>query len=401
VEIEVRTAREDEREALHQLSQLVFAARPAAYDEDEDRTNNPLDRRLVAVDGDKLVGRWSIWELAQWFGGRKVPMGGVSAVAVDTGYRGSGVGSKLAAAALTMMRERGEVISTLYPMNHTFYRRYGWEVAGTFPEYEVDLRDVAELPRPARPVVVRPATLGDVPAMRAIHDEVARDEAGNLSYGTLFAERRMVGYTGIQEAYVAELDGRMTGSITFAHKDAGSGRELYRLQVGHHVAADLDTELAFARLLAGHYPVARTVTFVAPQNRALTMLLGERGTRPHGEGWCWMTRLVDAPGAIAARGYDEVVDAEVTLDVADAGAAWNAGRWTLRVRDGKGTLEPSTAGGSGAVGLGIGQLAALYTGWASPRRLARLGLLTGASEADLSALTRIFLGPAPWCQNFF
>ncbi len=32
MEIEVRTAREAEREALHQLRQLVFAGRPAAYD---------------------------------------------------------------------------------------------------------------------------------------------------------------------------------------------------------------------------------------------------------------------------------------------------------------------------------------------------------------------------------
>lgn len=397
--IEIRTAREDEREALHQLRQLVFAARPAAYDEDEDRTNNPLDRRLVAVDGDKLVGNWAVWELAQWFGGRKVPMGGVSGVAIDPGYRGTGVGSRLARAALLAMRERGEVISSLYPMNHTFYRRHGWEIAGTFPEYEVDLRDVAELPRPARPVVVRPATEADLPAMRAIHDEIARDEPGNLSYGSWFAARRMVGYTGIQEAYLAELDGQVTGSITFAHKDAGDVREFYRLQVGHHVAADLDTELAFARLLAGHHPVARTVTFVAPLNRALTMVLGERGTRPHGEAWCWMTRLVDVSGAIAARGYDESVDAEVTLEVSDASAEWNAGRWTLRVRDGKGTLEPASAGG--AVALDVGQLAALYTGWASPRRLARLGLLRGASEADLAALTKIFLGPTPWCQNFF
>jgi predicted acetyltransferase len=130
------------------------------------------------------------------------------------------------------------------------------------------------------------------------------------------------------------------------------------------------------------------------------MQLGERGTRPHGEGWCWMTRLVDAPGAIAARGYDESVSAEVRLDLTDPGATWNAGRWTLHVRDGKGTLEPARGNG-GAVALGVGQLAALYTGWSSPAQLSRRGLLTSATEADIAALTRIFRGPSPWCQNFF
>ena len=51
--------------------------------------------------------------------------------------------------------------------------------------------------------------------------------------------------------------------------------------------------------------------------------------------------------------------------------------------------------------MGVGQLAALYTGWASPAQLARRGLLTGATDADVAALTRIFQGPSPWCQNFF
>ncbi|GAB3437161.1 GNAT family N-acetyltransferase [Flindersiella endophytica] len=398
--IEVRTAREDEREPLHQLSQLAFSARPSAFDEDDDRSNNPLDRRLVATDGDKLVGRFSIWELGQWFGGRKVPMGGVSGVAVDPGYRQRGVGSRLVAAALDAMRERGEVIATLYPMNHTFYRRHGWEVAGSFPEYEVDLRDFADLPKPSSPVVVRPAEEADLPAMRALHDSLACEEPGNLSYGDFFATRRMLGYPGIQEAYVAEHSGRLTGSITFSHKESSGNREFFRLAVGHHVASDLDTELAFARLLAGHYPVARTITFVAPQNRALTMQLSERGTRPHGEGWCWMTRLVDAQGAIAARGYDDSVSAEVRLDLTDPGAAWNTGRWTLAVSDGKGTLEPTTTSAP-AVAMGIGQLAALYTGWSNPAQLFRRGLLMGATEADVAALTRIFQGPTPWCQNFF
>jgi predicted acetyltransferase len=61
-------------------------------------------------------------------------------------------------------------------------------------------------------------------------------------------------------------------------------------------------------------------------------------------------------------------------------------------------LDP---GGRADVGMGIGQLAALYTGLANPRRLSRMGLVTGAADADLLGLDRAFRGRSPWARDFF
>lgn len=397
--IEVRTARDDEREALHRLSQRAFLARSSPYDEDQDRVGIPLDRRLVAVDGGRVVGKLAVWELGQWFGGRRVPMGGVAGVAVEPTARGKGVGSALLRAMLPAMRERGEVIASLYPMNHTFYRKHGWEVAGAYPEQRVDMRAFVDLPKPGGAVTVRAATEADLPAIRKVVDEASRFEAGNLSYSESFASLRLLGRSDTQrETYVAESGGEVTGVLTFEHTDPTSEHERYGIAIQCLAATDLDTELEFARILAVHYPVVHSAAFVAPSGRTLPMLLGERSVRPCGSGWCWMTRLVDAAGAIAARGYAEQVDVEVDLEIDDPVAPWNAGRFILRVRDGQGTLAP---GGSGRVRVGIGRLASLYTGWASPRHLARLGLLQGATDADLAALEHAFAGPAPWCRDFF
>ncbi|GAA4990932.1 GNAT family N-acetyltransferase [Actinopolymorpha pittospori] len=397
--LEVRTARDEDREAMHHVGQQGFAARPADYDEKSDRSATPLDRRLVAVEGERIVGRLAVWELGQWFGGRQVPMGGIGGVAVAPDFRGKGVATALLHQVVAAMRERGEVLSTLYPMNHTLYRRHGWETAGSYPEQSLDLRALTALPKPSRQIDIRPTAEGDLLAVSRLHEDVSRDEPGNVFHGSVFAARRLLGYAGIQEGYVAETDGAVTGLLILTRSDAPKGDQgFYTLSINQLVAADLDSELALLRLVAAHYPVAREVTLVVPPHAALTTLLGERDLRPAGQGWSWMTRLVDAAGAVAARSYAAEVDVEVHLDIEDSVAPWNAGPHVLRVKDGQGLLEP---GGRGDVRLGIGRLASLYTGWAAPRRLARLGLLPGAGEQDLLGLDRTFSSRTPWSRDFF
>lgn len=46
-------------------------------------------------------------------------------------------------------------------------------------------------------------------------------------------------------------------------------------------------------------------------------------------------------------------------------------------------------------------LSSLFTGWADPYDLARLGLLTGANDAHLAALQAAFRGPTPWLRTYF
>ena len=55
-----------------------------------------------------------------------------------------------------------------------------------------------------------------------------------------------------------------------------------------------------------------------------------------------MLRVVDAPAAIAARGFPAATSLSVPLDIADGALPANAGRWELTVAEGKGALNPLT-----------------------------------------------------------
>lgn len=397
--VHVRTAREDDREPLHRIGMQAFASRPAVFDPDADRARTPLGRRLVAdVDG-ALAGKLSVWELGQWFGERRVPMGGVAGVAVLPEFRGRGVASKLLAAAISEMRDRGDLISSLFPMNHTLYRRAGWQSAGRYPVHDIPARALQDLPPPSRPVDIRPATIADVPQLREVHEAMSRREQGNLWFGPEFAVQRLGPRAdGASDAYVTMIGGDISGFIAIEKKEPRDDAEFYSLDVECMAAADRDTDLALWRLVSAYHPLARSVRFVVPPERTLLHFLGEREMRPASTNFVWMTRLIDAASAISARGYSAQTEAEVHVEIIDELAPWNAGKFVLRTDGDKASLEP---GGMGNTEIGIGELSSMYTGWCSPYHLAEWGGLRGASKRDLAALARIFSGPTPYMRDFF
>ena len=112
-----------------------------------------------------------------------------------------------------------------------------------------------------------------------------------------------------------------------------------------------------------------------------------------------MTRVVDASGAVAARGFPAGLDVEIPLELRDNGAPANGGRHVLTVQKGRGQLAKALSGG-GPV-LDVRGFSSLYTGWAGIGALERAGLLTGGSGDERAALEAAFAGMTPWMLDEF
>ena len=170
----------------------------------------------------------------------------------------------------------------------------------------------------------------------------------------------------------------------------------YDIEVPELVAVDATTAITLWRAIGSFAAQAETVTTAGATGALLPFLLPDQHLRQR-EQADWMIRLVDAPAAIAARGYEPAVTASVHLDLRDPIASWNQGRFVLQVADGVGRLEP---GGTGEVELGVHALAAIYTGHASAIDLMGIGTVHGPVEAG-RALDAIFAGPRPTTLDFF
>ena len=166
--------------------------------------------------------------------------------------------------------------------------------------------------------------------------------------------------------------------------------------------ASPDTIRGLWSVIASHASVADTIRArIAPAD-PLWWLTHERDAALT-ERSMWMLRVVDAPAAIAARGFPAAVSVTVPLVISDHTRPGNSGRWELTVTDGSGILIPNEGGilpaAPPALQLGARGLAALYAG--TPVATLRLaGLASGGSPDTDAALDAAFVTTAYMVDDF-
>jgi predicted acetyltransferase len=344
--------------------------------------------RLVA----KAVDR----EQGQWFGGRVVPTSGVAGVATAAELRGHGLGRLVLTQLLKGARDRGAVISTLFDTTPAPYRALGWEEVGALVYYTAQTRVLAEIHRDAK-TTLRPATEADIPAVDEIYREVART-------GTAMMERSGPAFVTTPAQLLADHHG-----FTVAVDDIGTvvGYTRWNRGPGYDATGKLTvddliglTPAATRTLLAmlgGWASVAPTILMRLGTADPVWSLLARGDAKPE-SAQPWMLRVVDAAGAVAARGWPRHLTGEVDLELTDDVCPWHQGRHRLLLSDGNGRLEP---GGAGTVRLTPRGLASWYTGAATPQQLRRSGFLAGG-DADTDELLRTATaGPAPALHDYF
>lgn len=362
-------------------------------------------RCLGAFDGDLLVGTALYHDMRQWWYGRAVPMAGVAGVKVAPEYRGQGVGRALMTALAALMAERGYPLSVLFPATMPIYRSLGWEIAGHLFEAVMPSRALGTLPR------------ADVKAA-----EVRRpgpDDAAEVTevIGRAHRDARDCGPVTWDEATMRRW---LTRPGWYADRDryaylARDGFLAYRWRKGHDeivvarlVSSTAEDTAALWAVAASNASVAETVRAVVGPSDPLWWMLREQDANI-AERESWMLRLLDAPAAIAARGFP-ATDLAVPLLLADDLRPANAGRWELTVRSGQGSLtryrtrqvhapdDPASPGGP-ALELGARGLAALYAG-TPVATLRRAGLAAGGTPAADAALDAAFAATPYMLDDF-
>jgi predicted acetyltransferase len=362
-------------------------------------------RCLAAFDGAQLVGSALFFDMRQYWLGRAVPMAGVAGVAIAPEYRGRGVGRALMTALTELMAERGYPLSVLYPATMVIYRSLGWEMAGH--RYEATMPGRALLATGKPEVRLRRPGPGDAAEVLEVigrTHELARD-SGPVTYDEAEVRRFLT------------RPGRYADTTSYAYL-ADDGFVGYRWRRGNEeifvdkaVASSAETTRALWAVVGSHSSVAETVRAqLGPQDPFWWLQREEAANVVERESW--MLRLLDAPAAIAARGFPPV-DLHVPLQITDDLLPANSGRWQLTVRAGAGSLIKDRTGGPASttaalhasaataqpaesaqspgppLTLGSRGLAALYAG--TPlATLRRAGLATGGSPEDDPALDGAF-----------
>ncbi|MDZ4829122.1 MAG: GNAT family N-acetyltransferase [Phycisphaerae bacterium] len=333
--------------------------------------------------------------MGQFFGGSSVPMVGIAGVGVAPEARGGGRAIALMQTCLRELAEERVPLSCLYASTQALYRQVGFEQAGSKFEYRIPLRQLTEGTRDL------PIESLDAPddRVRACYDSFARRYDGMLDRGPFiwsrvkqFRETTNTGF-GVAPAGVGTA---LEGHVYFHQSRRDDGRhDVVISDIAHSTPR---AAMRLLGLLRDFASMGLTLTLTGGPCHPLMSLLNQQWVEMRLRDW-WMLRIVDLEQAIARRGYSRSVSVAVPLELEDELLPANAGRWMLRVQNGRGDVTRDALS-TPCVRASARGIAAMYSGFMSPGQCELLGLCDGP-DALLAALGAAFAGTAPWMSDHF
>lgn len=282
---------------------------------------------VARIDG-RMAGALRTYRMNVHLWGRSYPTMGLGAVAVAPDFRRRGVGGSMCAEALHLARDRGDVLSLLYPFRVSYYRRFGYTLAGELHRYRFSPYDLH--PFPGDQAVVW-GSADDRNEVRRVYDRVAARSNGLLERGDgawrfLDDPERLV--------FLFRPDGgQATGYLVARPKRRRGGAEL---RVRELVAEDREAYEGLLGWLAAQGDQWRLVTYDALPSEAFHRhLVHPRRPRTGGRRRLWfesaailrgpMIRVLDVGRILTDAGLSEVTP----LRVGDEHFPENDGLWEV------------------------------------------------------------------------
>jgi predicted acetyltransferase len=394
-----RPARPEEHRALVLQDAQAFGEATTAASIDRSMARTPLGELRVLEEDGVTLGLLLARSRRIYWGGRPVPAGQVSGLSIGAEHRGRGAATELLHAYLAEVYERGAALSTLFPAAVHLYRQVGYEYAGTWTLYETAARHLpVGWPAGWR---ARPVPADDPAPLQQRFAAVAAGRSGQVERDAdwwrqfLLSDRG----SGPPQVYLVDGPGGPDGWAIFKVQDEVADRDVRAsVQIIDWGARSEGGWRSLLSLAAGFSSLEATVVWKGPDPEPLALLLREQDIHQVRQDR-WMARVVDVPGAFAARGYPSGLRGRVTIGVSDDACPWVDGTWTIEVDGGEG--KAVRVGDDARLRTDAGGLAALFAGYLDPRDLAELGLVRGLDPADLEFLQAMHAGPRPWSPDYY
>ncbi|MEJ2131347.1 MAG: sterol carrier protein domain-containing protein, partial [Gammaproteobacteria bacterium] len=303
------------------------------------------------------------------------------------------------------MRERGQSVAALWASQAAIYQRYQYALVTMQRSYALDTVDIRFHDGNAGAGEVERVGLdAGYDIIKSLYIRFVADRMCYLHRGkpvwlhNALEERAEDGPVHI--AICRDSAGEASGYVVYTVR---AGRVDHPARSAELVIRDFvwltsDAYRALWSFVARHDLVGRVRWQSAPVDDPAEELFFEPrllNARNH-EG-IWL-RVVDAPSALAARGYDAEGSLTLAVDGDDL-APWNNGAWRLDASPAGAEVGPASGGAD--IRIGMKALASLYTGFRSARELSAWGLLEGSTDAVRRADALFATPHAPHCPDHF
>lgn len=346
--------------------------------------------RVVRATGAKgvLHGALTMLPMAQYFGGRHVPVMALAGLGVAPQAPPDKPG-QLLRQVLVEAQSQGFAAACVQPIRQGPWRDAGFEQAGA--RYRVRVQpDAVHLADHTLPIQrILASHMGAVIACYQRHAQALNGHFVRHPWCWHTIQNPANTDNPVQ-TYLISGDRGVEGYIYMVQRESVDRRTT--LEVTDMAALTAEAGRRILTLLSDNTSLADEICWYGSPSDGICMLLPERTFSITIDNY-WFIRIVDVAAALTRRGYPRGVAAELHLHIDDPIIAGNSGRKVLRVLDGRGTLE--NGAGRGSLQVTPRGLAALFTGHRAPTTLRAAGLIDGTDD-ELALAQTVFGGSDPW-----
>jgi predicted acetyltransferase len=393
--LSVRRLEPEDAEAARRLGMEAFGV-PSNPPTSPATIDQPGMSWYGAFESDQLAGQLIDREYDAYFGGVPLPMCGVAGVTVTAEHRGQGILTPLFASLLRNAKQRGALISALFPSAPRIYRKFGYETVAEYARVEIPSRIVAEVPRPTT-IQTRRASAADFDAIRAIYDTWAIEQNGPLSRRgvsfTVTAEEFIASFTGVTVALDAK--GRICGFVSW---DRGQGiGDGASINVSDLLAVSGDAYRALLSVIGSFASVTASLKIDTSGDDLARLFLPSAQWQVI-ESYPYMLKILDVAKALASRRYAPSLRTNLRFRVEGDFLTENNRAYELTVKEGRATCLEADHAHRTFTPQG---LALLFAGAQSCANLRLAGQLVGGEVGQDLDWDALFGGRQPHIRDYF
>jgi predicted acetyltransferase len=356
---------------------------------------------IVVEDSEEIVACVKIMPLKISFKGKIVDVGGISAVAVLPEYRRRGIADMMLKDALRRMFNAKYPFSLLYPFQHRFYRKYGWEFIGQIVFYELE---PSNIPMFEERFNVRKMKISDREGIKKVYSEKIKTVNFALLRNDAFWTRAI--FPNFQNAYVYD-DGEIHGYIALEMKKDQKNQA--EIEIKELVALTPKAYRGLWGFLSSLAEQVSKIKYLAPPDEPLFDILIEPREpdfkRPFFEfksyaSICsgFMMRIVNLEEALKLLTTANAPNGEVAISIKDDFIPENNFTFKIAVADKKVEIQKVNSKFAD-VEIDIATFAQIFSGFVKPSSLHQTGRVKG-DENMLKYLDSVFADSLPFMFQF-
>ncbi len=404
--VEIRPATDAEMGDFRQVATDALMVAPGTYPPEAILAIRP-QMTLCAFEEGRVATSYAVWPLKMRFNGGALPVAGITFVGTRPTSRRKGYLRQIVSKHLEMLHEKGgPSVAALYASQASIYQRYGYGIVSTHHRYTAAPCDLL-FAHPAGDGLptgrLRELADDETDVLKALYLDFVQARTGYLHRGSATWKSGVLWQASPNEhlyKVVYEEGGRPLGYVIYSLKGEKRprGEPWQKIEITDLVWLTPQAYRALWCHFSGAGLVFEITWRCVPQDDPLPHLLLEPRRLNMRAGDGLLARVVDVPGAMQQRRYDE--SGQLAFEVTDALCPWNAGRWQLETADDRVLVERTSR--PPELIISIDTLAMLLFGQISPSEAVRMGRAVTPEGCDLAKWDRIMrTRHKAFCPDFF